>query len=338
MDILKAQDTNLLIDKFGRQVTYVRLSITDRCDFRCQYCMSEDMKFLPREKLLTLEEMSLLGETFASLGVNKIRITGGEPLVRKNIMLLFQRLGKIDSIKDLTLTTNGSQLAKYASELKNAGVTRINISLDSLQENRFHDITRTGNLYQVLGGIDAAIEAGFRQIKLNAVIMKNHNHDEILDLTEFVVNRGIDISFIEEMPLGSVSSHDRDKTYYSSDDVKSDIEKRFLLTSSAKTSAGPSRYYDIEGTESSVGFISPHSHNFCESCNRVRVTAEGRLLLCLGQEHSVDLRDTMRRYPGDADMLRTTLIESMHIKPEGHDFNTDGGVPVILRHMNMTGG
>lgn len=337
MDILKAQDTHQLIDNFGRQVTYVRLSITDRCDFRCQYCMSENMKFLPREKLLTLEEMSTLGETFASLGINKIRITGGEPLVRKNAMLLFERLGRLEAIKDLTLTTNGSQLSKYANDLKAAGVTRINISLDSLKEKRFHDITRTGHLHQVLSGIDAAINAGFEQIKINAVIMRNHNDDEVLDLTNYAVDRNIDISFIEEMPMGVIDSHGRDKTYYSSDDVRQDIENQYDLKSSNKSTAGPSRYFDIADTQSSVGFISPHSHNFCESCNRVRVTAEGRLLLCLGQEHSVDLREIMRRYPGDVDMLRTTLIESMHIKPEGHDFNTDG-VPVTLRHMNMTGG
>lgn len=338
MNILKAQDTNKLIDNFGRQVTYVRLSITDRCDFRCQYCMSEKMTFLPRAKLLTLEEISTLGETFAGLGVNKIRITGGEPLVRRNAILLFERLGRIDSITDLSLTTNGSQLSKYAKDLKSAGVNRINISLDSLQEKRFHEITRTGHLKQVLSGIDAAIDAGFKQIKINAVIMKNHNHDEILDLTKFVIERGIDISFIEEMPMGSIDSHGRDKTYFSSDKVKEEIKTQYSLSASKKATAGPSRYFDIDNTDSSVGFISPHSHNFCESCNRVRVTAEGRLLLCLGQEHSVDLREVIRRYPGDIDMLRTSLIESMHIKPEGHDFNTDGGVPVILRHMNMTGG
>jgi len=337
MDTLKTLNTDKLIDRFGREVNYIRLSVTDRCDFRCKYCMSENMQFLPRQKLLTLEEMATLGQTFSQLGVNKIRITGGEPLIRKNILWLFDKLGQIESITDLTLTTNGSQLYKYANDLKAAGVTRINISLDSLKEDRFHEITRTGNLNQVLKGIDLAINAGFKQIKINSVIMKNHNHDEILDLVNFCVDRNIDISFIEEMPLGTISSHGRDKTYYSSDDVKHDIETQYSLTSSDVKTAGPSRYFDIENTSTSVGFISPHSHNFCESCNRVRVTAEGRLLLCLGQEHSVDLRNVMRRYPGDEDMLRTALIESMYIKPKGHDFNLNAE-PVILRHMNMTGG
>ena len=337
MDTLNTLNTDKLIDKFGRQVNYIRLSVTDRCDFRCQYCMSEKMQFLPRQQLLTLEEMAALGLAFSQLGVNKIRITGGEPLVRRNIIWLFDKLGQIDTLDDLSLTTNGSQLYKYASDLRSAGVNRINISLDSLKQDRFHEITRTGNLNKVLEGIDLAINSGFKKIKINAVIMKNHNHDEIHDMVNFCIDRDIDISFIEEMPLGIINSHSRDKTYYSSDDVKRDIETKFSLRASTRKTSGPSVYYDIENTSTSVGFISPHSHNFCESCNRVRITAEGRLLLCLGQEHSVDLREVMRRYPDDTDMLRTTLIESMHIKPKGHDFNL-GAEPVILRHMNMTGG
>ena len=337
MDNLDVLNTSKLIDQFGRQVTYVRLSVTDRCDFRCQYCMSEKMQFLPRQKLLTLEELATLGKTLSTLGVNKIRITGGEPLVRKNILWLFQQLGALQEIKDLTLTTNGSQLYKYASDLKSAGVTRINISLDSLNPGRFKDITRSGNLTQVIKGIDAAIDAGFEKIKLNSVIMKNHNHDEIIDLVAFATERNIDISFIEEMPLGIIDSHGRDETYYSSDKVKHDIEEKYNLNTSNKKTAGPSQYYDIENSNSSVGFISPHSHNFCDSCNRVRVTAEGRLLLCLGQEHSVDLRDVIRRYPGDDDKLRYSLIEAMKLKPKSHEFNVNVE-PVILRHMNMTGG
>lgn len=337
MDILDSLNTDKLVDQFGRQITYVRLSVTDRCDFRCQYCMSENMQFLPRQKLLTLEELAALGKTLATLGVDKIRITGGEPLVRKNIIWLFEQLGDLEKITDLTLTTNGSQLYKYADNLKTAGVSRINISLDSLNPKRFNDITRTGNLNQVLKGIDAAINAGFDKIKLNAVIMKNYNHDEILDLVAFAIERNIDISFIEEMPLGIIDSHGRDKTFYSSDEVKRDIEETFSLTHSAKKTSGPSRYYDVNNSNSSVGFISPHSHNFCESCNRVRVTSEGRLLLCLGQEHSVDLRDVMRRHPGNDEKLRHSLIEAMKIKPKSHEFNVNVE-PVILRHMNMTGG
>lgn len=337
MNKLDTSNTNKLIDRFGRQVTYVRLSVTDRCDFRCQYCMSENMQFLPRQKLLTLEELASVGKTFASLGVNKIRITGGEPLVRKNIIWLFEQLGQMEQIKDLTLTTNGSQLHKYAENLKSAGVTRINISLDSLKAKRFNDITRVGDLKQVLKGIDSAIAAGFDKIKLNSVIMKNHNHDEILDLVAFAIERNIDISFIEEMPLGIINSHGRDKTFYSSDEVRKDIETKYSLNSSNKKTSGPSDYYDINNSDTSVGFISPHSHNFCESCNRVRVTAEGRLLLCLGQEHSVDLREIIRRNPGNLEKLRNSLIEAMKLKPESHEFNVNVE-PVILRYMNMTGG
>ncbi|MFW2374358.1 MAG: GTP 3',8-cyclase MoaA [Gammaproteobacteria bacterium] len=337
MEPSTSADTDKLIDRFGRHINYIRLSVTDRCDFRCQYCMVEKMQFLPRQKILTLEELALLGKTFSQLGVNKIRITGGEPLVRKNVIWLFQQLGKLQTVNDLTLTTNGSQLSRYVYDLKAAGVTRINISLDSLKQDRFHEITRNGNLAQVLKGIDSAVNAGFKQIKINSVIMKDHNHDEILDLVNFAIERNIDISFIEEMPLGIINSHGRDDTYYSSDDVKRDIQSRYELFASTRKTPGPSRYYEISGTQSSVGFISPHSHNFCESCNRVRVTAEGRLLLCLGQEHSADLRNVMRRYPGDTDRLRRALIDSMLIKPKGHDFNLNAE-PVILRHMNMTGG
>lgn len=337
MDTLKSLNTGKLIDRFNRQVTYVRMSVTDRCDFRCQYCMSESLKFLPRQKLLTLEEMALLGKTFTELGVDKIRITGGEPLVRKNILWLFDKLGKIETLNDLSITTNGSQLHKYAHDLKAAGVNRINISLDSLKQDKFHEITRTGNLNQVLKGVDVAAASNFKKIKINTVVMKNHNHDEILDLIKFCIDRDMDISFIEEMPLGIISSHGRDKTHYSSDEVKKDIEKKYALISSTKQTAGPSRYFNIENTNTSVGFISPYSHNFCEGCNRVRVTSEGRLLLCLGQENSVDLRNVMRNYPEDSDMLRTVLTESMQIKPKGHDFKLNVK-PVILRHMNTTGG
>lgn len=337
MDVLKSSNAGELIDRFNRRISYLRMSVTDRCDFRCQYCMSENMKFLPKKSLLTLEEMATLGEAVAQLGVNKIRVTGGEPLVRKNVLWLFDKLGKIESIKELTMTTNGSQLYKYAEGLKSAGVHRINISLDSLKPERFHQITRTGDLKKVLKGIDSAINANFKRIKINSVIMKDNNHDEILNLVEFCIHRNIDISFIEEMPLGVITSHNRNKTYYSSDDVKRDIEMKYELIPSIKQSSGPSRYFDIKDSTISVGFISPYSHNFCDSCNRVRVTAEGRLLLCLGQEHSVDLRSVMRRHPDDIEILRSALIESMKIKPKGHEFRRNVA-PVILRNMNMTGG
>ena len=326
-----------LIDRHGRRVTYVRMSVTDRCDFRCVYCMAEDMTFLRRSQILTLEEIGEIAQAFAELGVSKLRITGGEPLVRRNVMSLFRSLGRIEGLRDLTLTTNGSQLTRYARELKEAGLTRINISLDSLRPERFHAITRVGELSSVLAGIDAAVEAGFERIKLNSVILKGRNDDEVLDLVEFARARGMDISFIEEMPLGVIGDHDRAEAYYSSDEVRRDIEARYAMVPTTESTGGPSRYYRLEGTETRVGFISPHSHNFCETCNRVRLTVEGRLLLCLGQEHSVDLKRVLRAHPGDRDALKQAIVKAMDIKPKGHDFNL-GAQPVILRHMNVTGG
>ena len=328
-----------LIDRFGRRVNYVRMSITDRCDFRCVYCMDEEMVFMPREQLLSLEEIVLLIGAFADLGVEKVRVTGGEPLVRKNVDWLFKELGdlkKTTALKELTITTNGSQLPKYAESLVESGVDRINISLDSLKADRFKALTRTGDLNGVLNGIRSAKKAGFKRIKLNAVIMKGRNEDEIVDLARFAIKNDLDISYIEEMPLGHVT-HDRSESYCSSDEVKAVLESVFALNASDANTGGPSRYYQLEGTGSKVGFISPHSHNFCESCNRVRVTTEGRLLLCLGQEHSLDLRDILRRYPGDQARLKQAIIDSMEIKPKGHDFNVREQ-PVIFRHMSVTGG
>ena len=330
-------NTNQLIDRFGRHVTYARLSVTDRCDFRCVYCMSEDMTFLPRAQVLTLEEIYTLARTFTELGVTKLRLTGGEPLVRRNILWLVREMGKLPGLEELTLTTNGSQLDRMAGHLSDAGVKRINVSLDSLDEARFHTITRVGDLNKVLRGIEAARTAGFKKLKLNTVILKGRNEDEILDLVDYVVERGMDISFIEEMPLGLVDDHNRALTFYSSDEVRRDIEIRYRLTPTTETTGGPARYYRVADTDSRVGFISPHSHNFCESCNRVRVTVQGCLLLCLGQEHSVDLRHVMRANPGDASRLRQAIIDSMDIKPKGHDFDLSRQV-VIMRHMSVTGG
>ncbi len=326
-----------LVDRFGRPVTYVRLSVTDRCDFRCVYCMGDDMVFLPRAQILTLEEMAQLGRAFVALGVHKIRLTGGEPLVRKNVLWLLQELGNLPGLKELVLTSNGSQLEKLAPALREAGVQRINISLDSLQPERFRRITRVGDLDKVLRGIRAALAAGFQRLKINAVILKNRNHDEVLGLARFALDNGMDISYIEEMPLGAVGDHDRAEAYYSSDRIKEDLAREFPLLPTAETTGGPSRYYRIPGYAGRIGFISPHSHNFCGHCNRVRVTAEGRLLLCLGQEHSVDLRQVVRAHPGDQERLQQTLLRAMDIKPRGHDFNLQAQV-VIQRHMNLTGG
>jgi len=329
---------NQLIDRFGRIVSYIRLSVTDRCDLRCVYCMPEKMKFVPRTQLLTLEEMESVARTFIKLGVDKIRITGGEPLVRRNIMQLFNNLGEIEALRDLTLTTNATQLKKFARPLKDAGVTRINVSLDTLRTDRFRDMTRIGDLQKTLDGIDAAIACDFKQIKLNAVVLKHHNHDEILDLVNYCIDRGIDISFIEEMPLGQNDHHDRATSYYSSDQILEDLEQHFEMLPTTMKTAGPTRYYQLTEHENTrVGFISPHSHNFCESCNRVRLTAEGRLLLCLGQEHSMDLRHVVRANPGQPEVLEQAIIDSMQIKPKGHDFNLNSK-EVLLRHMNLTGG
>ena len=326
-----------LVDKFGRTVDYVRISVTDRCDFRCVYCMDEEMEFLPRERILTLEELELVGKAFAELGVTKIRLTGGEPLVRKDVITLIENLGKIQSLKELVITTNGSQLVKLALPLKNAGVKRINISLDSLNPKKFKELTRTGELKQVLDGIKAAKAANFEKIKINAVILKNRNDDEVKALVDFSAENDLDISFIEEMPLGVIGEHDRAEAYYSSDNIKADLEKHYTLIPTPETTAGPSKYFRVGETGARIGFISPHSHNFCDDCNRVRLTAEGRLLLCLGQEHSIDLRAVLRTYPGNINMLKSAIVSSMDIKPKGHDFDLSVK-PLIFRHMSHTGG
>lgn len=329
------QETNALVDRFGRTVDYIRLSVTDRCDFRCVYCMGEEMTFLPHAQVLSLEEIEQVAAAFVSLGVKKIRLTGGEPLVRREVIKLIRGVGQLDA--ELAITTNGSQLVDMAQPLKDAGVNRLNISIDSLQEERFKEMTRIGKLPKVLAGIDAAIAAGFDRIKLNAVVMKGRNDDEVLDLVNYARDKGIDVSFIEEMPLGNINEHDRAEVYCSSDEVREMIESRYPLQPTTERTAGPSRYYRMADSESRVGFISPHSHNFCSECNRVRVTVEGRLLLCLGNEHSVDLRETLRRYPNDQERLRDVIIKAMDLKPEKHEFDLDDE-PQIIRFMNMTGG
>jgi cyclic pyranopterin phosphate synthase len=334
-------NTTSLIDRYGRQVDYVRLSVTDRCDFRCVYCMTENMTFLPRKQILSLEEIYTIAENFVDLGVNKLRLTGGEPMVRNNVMSLFQRLGRLDGLKELLLTTNGAQLDKYAGPLRDAGANRINISIDSLDAERFRRISRVGELSRVLAGIEAARQQGFDRIRLNAVIMRGYNDDEVLSLTEFAVDKGLDIAFIEEMPLGEVSDHDREQTVCSNDWVRSRIEQRYTLVPSAASTAGPSRYFQIPDTGSRIGFISPVSHNFCDTCNRVRVTVEGRLLLCLGNEHSSDLRTVLRGEHESEEARRQALQEAivaaMDLKPLRHHFyDKDHAQPVRL--MNMTGG
>jgi len=326
-----------LIDNFGRHVNYVRISVTDRCDFRCVYCMSEDMEFVPRARVLTLEELAQVATAFVDLGVERIRITGGEPLVRRNVVKLMSDISRLDGLRELTMTTNGSQLRRLARPLRDAGVSRLNISLDSLQPELFKRITRTGELSQVLDGIDAAAEAGFDKIKINAVILKNRNDQEVIPLVDYASSRGLDISFIEEMPLGVIDDHDRAEAYYSSDDIRRDLSARYTLMPTTEITGGPSRYFKVSETGTKVGFISPHSHNFCDTCNRVRLTAEGRLLLCLGQEHSLDLRQVLRTWPGDTERLKDAIRGSMALKPQGHEFSLTEK-PLIFRHMNATGG
>lgn len=325
-----------LIDRFGRQVNYVRLSVTDRCDFRCVYCMAETMTFLPRREVLTLEELAQVGEAFVELGVRQIRLTGGEPLVRGNVLVLAQRLGQLSALQELTLTTNGARLDRFAAPLRAAGINRLNISLDSLRPDRFRELTRTGDLQQVVRGIDAARAAGYERVKLNAVILQGRNDDEILDLVEFARDRQVDISFIEEMPLGAIVEHDRAASFLGTDAIRDRIAQRYPLLASTEASGGPSRYYRMADSAIRIGFISPHSHNFCHLCNRVRVTVEGRLLLCLGNEHSVDLRAVLRG-GGGPPALREAIVAAMALKPERHHFDLNEP-PQVVRFMNMTGG
>ncbi|MEH6583046.1 MAG: GTP 3',8-cyclase MoaA [Halioglobus sp.] len=336
---MKINHPNELIDRFGRRVDYVRLSVTDRCDFRCVYCMAEEMQFIPKPDILSLEELYQVALAFSQLGVGKIRLTGGEPLIRNNVLSLIEQVGRLEGLDELVITTNGSQLQRTAQQLRDSGVKRLNISLDSLSPRKFRHLTRHGNLEQVIAGIETAIAVGFDNIKINAVILKGRNEDEVLDLVEFVRHHAIDIAFIEEMPLGLIDEHDRELSFCSSDDLRAIIDQRYPLSSlgDPQGSAGPARYYSMPDSPSRIGFISPHSNNFCHLCNRVRVTVEGRLLLCLGNEYSVDLRSVLRHPDYSLDTLKTTIVDAMDVKPEKHHFG-DSDEPQIIRFMNMTGG
>ena len=326
-----------LIDQFHRKINYLRLSITDRCDFRCVYCMSDDMKFLPRDEVLSLEESLRLVKIFTSLGVTKLRVTGGEPLVRKNITWLFEGLSQIEDLKEIVLTTNGSQLAHHAHMLKMSRVKRINISLDSLDPILFKKITRTGDLDKVMLGIDEAIKEGFSNLKLNTVLMKDVNDHEAIDLVNFAINKKMDISFIEEMPLGDIG-HKRKDTFISNDEVLKKLQTHFNLIPTTFTSGGPARYWQIANQSTKIGFISPHSHNFCDTCNRVRVSSKGELFLCLGQEEKIELMPLLRQHPDDDWPIQKAILESMRIKPESHDFNLETNKPSVIRFMSHTGG
>jgi len=329
--------TPQLIDQFNRKIDYIRLSVTDRCDFRCIYCMSEKMEFMPRKDLLTLEELQRLAEVFIRLGVKKIRITGGEPLVRKDIDQLFLNLGKNPQLKELALTTNASQLKKKAPMLIAAGVKRINISLDSLNAINFKKMTRIGELNAVLDGIHFARHLGFQKIKLNCVLMRGINDHEIYDLVNYALDHYFDISFIEEMPLGNVA-HERTHTFVSNDEVLEKLKSHYTLNSTTLSTGGPAKYWHVEDSQTNIGLISPHSHNFCESCNRVRISCKGELYLCLGQEDKIELLPLLRNHPYDDEPLIKGILDALKNKPKSHEFEIHKKSPAVIRFMSHTGG
>lgn len=330
-----------LIDPFARAIRYLRVSVTDRCDFRCVYCMSENMTFLPKKELLTLEELDRLSSAFIRMGVEKLRITGGEPLVRRDILTYFRAMGRhleSGALKELTLTTNGSQLSKFASDLAAIGVRRVNVSLDTLDAAKFQKITRWGRLAQVLDGIEAARRAGLR-VKINTVALKGENDDELFPLLDWCAKEGHDLTFIEVMPMGDMGGTDRLDQYWSLKDLRAKVEERFRLTDLPERTGGPARYVRVEESGQKIGFITPLSHNFCESCNRVRLTCTGELYMCLGQEDMADLRTPLRASPEDA-LVERAIRDAITRKPKGHDFDysrqkTEGQVS---RHMSHTGG
>ena len=329
-----------LVDPFGREISYIRISVTDRCDFRCVYCMSEDMTFLPKKDLLTLEELDRLTSAFVRLGTRKVRITGGEPLVRKGVMQLFRSLGRHlhgGGLDELTVTTNGSQLARHAGALHEAGVRRINVSLDTLDPEKFRAITRWGRWEKVMEGIAAATQAGLA-IKINAVAMKGVNEDEFDRMIRWCGERGFDLTLIETMPMGDIDG-DRTEQYLPLSAVRADLARRWTLVDSDHRTGGPARYVRIAETGGRLGFITPMTHNFCESCNRVRLTCTGTLYMCLGQEDAADLKTPMRMSPDDAP-LEAAIREAIGRKPKGHDFVIDRATrrPSVARHMSVTGG
>lgn len=327
-------------DTFGRTITYLRVSVTDRCDFRCTYCMAEDMTFLPRQEILSHEEMDRICTAFIERGVTKIRLTGGEPLVRGGIMELFHMLSrhlKSGMLKELTLTTNGSQLAKYADELARVGVKRINVSLDTLDPQRFTEITRIGKLDKVLTGLEAAKRAGLK-VKINTVALKGQTDQELDDLLAFVADNGFDITFIETMPLGEIGGS-RVDNYLPLTEVRKRIGERWTISDTDYKTGGPARFVDVKETGNRIGFITPLSHGFCESCNRMRLTCKGVLYMCLGQDGNVDLREVVRQSEGN-EALNAALDKALNLKPKGHEFVIDenNDAPALHRHMSVTGG
>ncbi len=334
--------TTPLIDPFLRPISYLRVSVTDRCDFRCVYCMSENMTFLPKKELLTLEELDRMCSAFVGLGVEKLRITGGEPLVRKGIMTFFNAMTRhleSGALKELTLTTNGSQLARFAGDLHAAGVRRVNVSLDTLDEKKFADITRWGRLPQVLQGIEAAQQAGLR-VKINTVALKGFNEDELFTLVNWCAARDMDLTFIEVMPMGDIGNENRLDQYWPLKDLRATLRQQYSLTDLPLNTGGPARYVALEETGQKIGFITPLTHNFCESCNRVRLTCMGELYMCLGQEDVADLRPALRNNPHDDAPLEQAIRAAIARKPKGHDFDYSRAVVdgKMSRHMSHTGG
>jgi cyclic pyranopterin phosphate synthase len=330
-----------LIDPFQRAIEYLRVSVTDRCDFRCVYCMSENMTFLPKKELLTLEELDRLSSAFIRLGVRKLRVTGGEPLVRRDILTYFRAMSRhleSGALKELTLTTNGSQLARFATELAQLGVRRVNVSLDTLDPAKFQKITRWGRFEQVMNGVRAAQDAGLR-VKINTVALKGVNDDELFALTEWCAAEGHDLTFIEVMPMGDMGGEDRLDQYWSLKDLRRQLEERYRLTDLADRTGGPARYVRVEETGQRIGFITPLTHNFCESCNRVRLTCTGELYMCLGQEDMADLRAPLRASADDA-RLEQAIRAAIALKPKGHDFDYSRQKVAgqMSRHMSHTGG
>lgn len=330
-----------LVDPFGRGIEYLRISVTDRCDFRCVYCMSEDMTFLPKKDILTLEELDRVSSAFVRAGVKKLRITGGEPLVRRNIMSLFKGLGRhLESgdLQELTVTTNGSQLARYAADLYACGVRRVNVSIDTLDADKFTAITRWGKLDTVLDGLQAAKRAGLK-VKINAVALKGVNDTEIHDMVRWAGGEGFDITFIEVMPMGDIGNENRIDQYWPLSMVRAELAKRWTLEDSPYVTGGPARYVTVKETGGRIGFITPLTHNFCESCNRVRLSCTGTLYMCLGQDDSADLRAPLRASEADA-LLDEAIREAITRKPKGHDFVIDRrrGAKSVARHMSVTGG
>lgn len=333
---MNQNDEAILIDRSGRSISYLRLSVTDRCDFRCTYCMPTTARFLPREQLMTLEENLALVRVFVGMGVRKVRLTGGEPLVRQGLASLVRNIAALPEAPDVVMTTNGSQLGKHAEDLKAAGLSRINVSLDSLDSDNFRRITHSGKLEQVLDGLFAAKAAGFDRIKLNVVAMRGVNDHELVQLVDFAIQHGFNISFIEEMPFGN-ASRNREHSFMSSAEVRRHVEMAFQMAPTMETTGGPARYFRVSGTETRIGFVSPHSHNFCDTCNRLRVAATGELYTCLASNSTEPLLPLLRARPYDPIRLQQAILRAIGNKPTGHDFGNNDGYQAV-RFMSKTGG